>query len=123
MTQNVIDLDHLSSMTGGDTELAKEVLGIFKHQCDIWGRMLDPSTPCDQWADAAHSIKGAARGVGAMSLGDACNDAEVRGREGNVPEAEAAVLLSAIKDRIIEVTEALAVVEHQLSMSESFKES
>lgn len=123
MTQNVIDLDHLSSMTGGDIELAREVLEIFKHQCEIWGRMLDADAPCEQWADAAHSIKGAAKSIGAMDLGEACGQAETRGREGDVPKAEAGVLISQIKDRMIEVSEALAQVEHQLSMSEAFKES
>lgn len=123
MPDSIIDLDHLNAMTGGDVELAREVLGIFKHQSEVWGRMLDASAPIEQWADAAHSIKGAARSIGAMALGDACNAAETRGREGNVPEAEAVVLISTIKDRMIEVSEALAKVEHQLSMSESFSAS
>lgn len=123
MPDSIIDLDHLNAMTGGDVELAREVLGIFKHQSEVWGRMLDVSAPIEQWADAAHSIKGAARSIGAMALGDACNAAETRGREGDVPEAEAVVLISTIKDRMIEVSEALAKVEHQLSMSESFSAS
>lgn len=123
MPDSIIDLDHLNAMTGGDVELAREVLGIFKHQSEVWGRMLDVSAPIEQWADAAHSIKGAARSIGAMALGDACNAAETRGREGDVPEAEVVVLISTIKDRMIEVSEALAKVEHQLSMSESFSAS
>ncbi len=119
----IIDLDQLNAMTGGDVELAREVLGIFKHQSDIWGRLLDVNAPCEQWADAAHSIKGSARSIGAMELGEACHAAEIRGREGNVSVAEAGVLISAIKDKMTEATEALAKVEHQLSMSESFKAS
>ena len=123
MTQNVIDLEHLSSMTGGDIDLAREVLDIFKHQSEIWSRLLDADAPNEQWADAAHSIKGAAKSIGAMALGEACGQAEIRGREGNVPTTEAGVLISQIKDRMIEVSEALAQVEHQLSMSEAFKAS
>lgn len=110
-------------MTGGDVELAREVLEIFKHQSEIWGRMLIADAPNEQWADAAHSIKGAARSIGAMALGEACNAAEERGRTGNASVAEASVLINAIKDRMIEATESIAKVEHQLSMSEAFKSS
>ncbi|MFC7291834.1 Hpt domain-containing protein [Hirschia litorea] len=123
MTSNVIDLEHLNAMTGGDAELAREVLGIFRHQSEIWGRLLVADAPNEQWADAAHSIKGAARSIGAMALGDACEVAETRGRAGNVAVAEASVLINAIKDHMIDAVENLAKVEHQLSMSEAFKAS
>lgn len=123
MTSNVIDLAQLKTMTGGDVELAREVLEIFKHQSEVWGRMLVADAPNEQWADAAHSIKGAARSIGAMALGEVCNTAEERGRAGNASVAEASVLINAIKDRMIEATESIAKVEHQLSMSEAFKSS
>ena len=38
-----IDLDHLLNMTGGDADLADEVLDIFRNQAETWGRMLTPN--------------------------------------------------------------------------------
>ena len=60
-----VDLDQLRTMTSGDAELAVEALAIFRSQADLWGRMLDGNGDRQQWADACHTIKGAARSVGA----------------------------------------------------------
>lgn len=117
----VIDLSQLSTMTGGDAELAVEALGIFRQSTDMWGRMLDPGESAEQWADAAHAIKGAARSVGLMALGDACEEAERLGRAGSVTPAQAGVAISAVKDRLGEAIEAIAHVEHQLMMKRSFE--
>ena len=123
MTQTKIDLAHLMMMTGDDSSLAMEVLDIFRQQADTWGRLLDPSADSTQWADACHTIKGAARGIGAEELASACEAGEVRGRAGNVPHTEAAVLISTVKDRLTETLEALAYVQHQLSLSSPLKAS
>lgn len=123
MHQSEIDMSHLDVMTGGDVALAREVLAIFRHQTELWGRLLDPASDNGQWADACHTIKGAARSIGAARLADACEAGEIRGREGDVGRSEASVLLSAIKDRMIETLEALAIVEHDLAQSEDFRSS
>lgn len=116
----VIDLSKLETMTSGDVDLAIEALGIFRQSADLWGRMLDPHAEPDQWADAAHGIKGAARSVGLMALGDACEEAERLGRAGGATPAQAGVAISAVKDRLGEAIEAIAHVEHQLMMKRSF---
>ncbi len=116
----VIDLSQLSTMTGGDAELAVEALGIFRQSTDLWGRMLDPASDPEHWADAAHAIKGAARSVGLMALGEACEEAERLGRSGAVSPAQAGVAISGVKDRLGEAIEAIAHVEHQLLMKRSF---
>lgn len=115
-----LDLDQLRMMTSGDAAIAAEALGIFRQSAELWGRLLDPSAPPEQWADAAHGIKGAARSVGLMPLGDACETAERLGREGTATPAQAGVALSAVKDRLGEALETLAHVEHQLMMRKSF---
>ena len=112
----VIDIEQLQLMTGGDAPLAVEALGIFRQSTEMWLRLLDPQAGADHWADAAHGIKGAARSIGAMPLGDACEVAEKLGRSGAVSAIEAGVALSAVKDRLGEAMEALAHVEHQLMM-------
>lgn len=105
----VLDLDHLSAMTGGDAELSREVIGIFREQAQLWSRLLDPKSPADQWADAAHTLKGASLGIGAIRLAAACEKAEKAGR-GEIPPgtAHAAVLLNDIKDLLGETLEAVA---------------
>ena len=118
---DTIDLSQLETMTGGDAELAVEALGIFRQSADLWGRALDPHAEPGQWADAAHGIKGAARSVGLMALGDACEIAEKLGREAHVTPAQAGVAISAVKDRLGEAVEAIAHIEHQLMMKRSFQ--
>ena len=54
----------------------------------IWSRMLEPGNP--GWRDAVHTIKGAARGVGAFALGDVCERAETDGA-GVLPSVHAAL--------------------------------
>lgn len=114
MSIEVMDIDQLKLMTGGDAALAAEALGIFRSQAELWGRLLDPAMPPQQWADAAHSIKGAARSVGLMHLGEACAAAEALGRTSAPTPAQAGVALAAVKDRLGEAMEAIALAEHRL---------
>lgn len=116
-----LDVSQLETMTGGDAALAVEALGIFRQQADLWTRMLDPHGEADHWADAAHAIKGAARSVGLMALGDACEAAEKLGRSGEATPAQAGVAISAVKDELGFAIEALAHVEHQLVMRRTFR--
>jgi HPt (histidine-containing phosphotransfer) domain-containing protein len=115
-----VDLDQLRTMTSGDAELAAEALAIFRSQADLWGRMLDGGGDRQTWADACHTIKGAARSVGAMALGDACARAEELGRSGESSPARDGVALSEVKDRLGEAIEVIASLEHQLLISRSF---
>lgn len=119
--QEVIDIGQLEAMTSGDAALAAEALGIFRQSAELWSRLLDPREAPDHWADAAHGIKGAARSVGLMPLGDACELAETLGRTGTVSAVAAGVALSAVKDRLGEALEVIAHLEHQLMMKRSFE--
>ncbi|MCA3694288.1 MAG: hypothetical protein IOB61_13060, partial [Aquidulcibacter sp.] len=38
----VVDRAHLERMTGGDQELALEVLGLFREQIALWSKLLQP---------------------------------------------------------------------------------
>lgn len=116
----IIDTAQLETMTMGDADLAAEALGIFRSQAELWTRLMDPSADPAQWADACHAIKGAARSIGAMDLGDACAKAETLGRSGPVSRAQASVALSEVKDRLGEAIEAAAEVEHGLLVSRRF---
>jgi len=119
----ILDRDHLMAMTGHDDVLAVEVIEIFQHQTDIWGRMLDPTAESRQWADAAHTLKGAALGIGAMRLAQACEVAEKLGRSGTASKAQAGVALSDVKDQIGIAIEEAAIVIYELTSSGTRKAS
>jgi HPt (histidine-containing phosphotransfer) domain-containing protein len=112
----VLDLDHLAAMTGGDTELSLEVIGIFREQAQLWSRLLDPRAEARQWADAAHTLKGASLGIGALKLAAACERAEKAGRSDTAPSpAHASVLLGDVKDALGETLEAAARAVYDLA--------
>lgn len=120
----LLDLDHLRSMTGGDRDLAMEVLDIFRHQAEIWSRMLDPKSEPRQWADAAHTLKGAALGIGAIRLAAKCEKAEKAGRAETPPGlTAAALLLGEVRDVLGETLEATAKALYELTSSGAFKAS
>jgi hypothetical protein len=73
----VVDFGYLETYAGGDLSLVEEVLGLFQEQAKLWGPMLDASA--EGWKDAAHTLKGAARGIGANALGAVCERAEIEG--------------------------------------------
>ena len=111
-----IDLDHLLTMTGGDVDLADEVLDIFRNQADTWGRMLDPSMGQTEWADAAHALKGAGLSIGATEFAEKCAAVERTGRgEAVLSRVEAATLLSELKEDLTKAIEACAKASYDLS--------
>lgn len=111
-----IDIEHLMSMTGGDADLADEVLDIFRNQAETWGRMLDPDLSQQQWADAAHALKGAALSIGAHVFAEECSQVEKKGRgEDAVSRVEAATLVSSLKDGLVQTIEACAKASYHLS--------
>lgn len=64
-----IDLDHLSRQTMGDLELRKEVVGMFIEQLESSRKMLG-STDLDEILRVAHTLRGAAAGLGAFALAE-----------------------------------------------------
>ncbi|MGC9953866.1 MAG: Hpt domain-containing protein [Rhizomicrobium sp.] len=74
-----VDLTHLARYTGGDEAINAEVLKLFDTQTsEIVGRLqaiLD-ARDAKSWKEATHSLKGAARGIGAFELADAAAFAE-----------------------------------------------
>lgn len=111
-----IDIDHLLKMTGGDANLADEVLDIFRNQSETWGRMLSVDLDQKEWADAAHALKGAALSIGATEFAESCARVETRGRaDERASKVEAAALLSSLKDELVQVIEACARASYELS--------
>ena len=79
MAANPIDLEHLARYTGGEKSLNAEILRLFDGQVtDMVGELngLLASRDSKRWREIAHTIKGAARGVGAFGMGVAAAKAE-----------------------------------------------
>ncbi len=93
----VIDMEHLARYTGGDAVLDTEILRLFDAQT---GGLVDSlrdvlaAGDAKSWKEVTHSIKGAARGVGAFGLADAAAQCEQVGITEPVPAAEAIERLS-----------------------------
>lgn len=74
-----VDFAHLEAYTLNDVVVIEEVLRLFQHQSELWAPLL--TTTHEGWRDAAHTLKGAAGGIGAKTLAEAAEAAE-RGDEG-----------------------------------------
>jgi HPt (histidine-containing phosphotransfer) domain-containing protein len=78
-----IDRAELDIQTGGDADLAHEVLELFAGQCrSILPRLADPGLPRAERADLAHTLKGSAAGVGAGRVRALADAVEARLRAG-----------------------------------------
>jgi HPt (histidine-containing phosphotransfer) domain-containing protein len=69
-----VDFTVLERMVGGDRQTAEEVLDLFVEQAALWSALLRADN--EGWRDAAHTIRGAAAGIGAHDLAAACEAAE-----------------------------------------------
>ena len=95
-----INHQHLGRFTCGDQQLEREVLQLFVDQLPkLIAQLKNAETP-NQWKQAAHTLKGSARAVGAAALGDIAERVETAG------EARAASLLEPL------AAEASAVVAY-----------
>ncbi|MEJ1967972.1 MAG: Hpt domain-containing protein [Rhizomicrobium sp.] len=82
----VIDLEHLARYTGGDQAINAEVMRLFDMQAtELVARLngiLD-ARDAKSWKEVTHTLKGAARGIGAFAMGDAaayCEPLDVNDR-------------------------------------------
>lgn len=75
-----VDLAHLDRYTGGDLGINREILLIFDTQCRNMlaelERLAGEEGDGKAWQDIVHTLKGAARGIGAFDLGDSAAEAE-----------------------------------------------
>jgi HPt (histidine-containing phosphotransfer) domain-containing protein len=82
-----LDFSYLENYVGGEASIVLEVLAVFLEQAPKWDAGLDPANP--DWRAVAHTVKGAARGIGAGVLGDLCHTAEFGAPEDLPPVREA----------------------------------
>lgn len=65
-----VDLVHLARHTFGDRALEEEVLRLFARQSRHWMERLKEARDAGQRSEAAHTIKGSARGIGAWHVAE-----------------------------------------------------
>jgi HPt (histidine-containing phosphotransfer) domain-containing protein len=76
VNERPVDLVHLGVMTQGDGELEREVLTIFLAQAPHYLSAYHDANDGNGRRRAAHTLKGAARGIGAWRLAQAAENAE-----------------------------------------------
>jgi HPt (histidine-containing phosphotransfer) domain-containing protein len=108
-----VDFAHLERYAGGDAALIEEVLGLFREQAELWIRLLDPAADQGAWRDAAHTLKGSARGIGAFTLADRCEDAE---REPDAELGRRTVLLDHVRTALDEALADIAAYRHEQAL-------
>jgi len=77
--KSAVDLEHLSRYTGGDEALNAEVLTLFDNQTSELVAKLNSildARDAKAWKEVTHTLKGAARGIGAFKFADAAAAAE-----------------------------------------------
>lgn len=65
----LLDTEHLAKYTLGNYGLECEVLQMFIDQSALYMEKLRSSKSEKDWFEAAHSLKGSARGIGAFKVG------------------------------------------------------
>jgi HPt (histidine-containing phosphotransfer) domain-containing protein len=107
-----VDFAYLEGYAANDAALIEEVLGMFKEQAELWVRLLDPAASTG-WRDAAHTLKGAARGIGAGAVAETCEAAEMA--EGADP-GQKQVMLDRIRDALDQALADIAAYRHELAL-------
>ena len=89
-----VDLAHLARYTGGDAALNAEILRLFAGQAEgLVHQLKDVIEAGDakSWREITHSLKGAARGIGAFELADFAAAAEPLDPKADAAKAHAAL--------------------------------
>jgi HPt (histidine-containing phosphotransfer) domain-containing protein len=108
-----VDFAYLETYAAHDGDVIDEVLSIFREQTAIWIRLLDPVGPDAVWRDGAHTLKGAALGVGAFALAQACAEAE---QGADLEAGQRAVLLSRVQDALDAALADIAAYAHERAL-------
>ena len=103
-----VDFSVLERMTGGEDGVTEEILGLFAQQAALWSPLLDVRE--EGWRDAVHTLRGAAAGIGAEELTQACAAAEASDK------AEAPPLLERTRNALEAALADVAAYRHELML-------
>ncbi|MEG2313619.1 Hpt domain-containing protein [Brevundimonas sp.] len=103
-----VDFSVLEAATAGMDDISEEILGLFVQQAGIWSPMLTTSE--SGWRDAAHTLRGAAGGIGAGELASTCAEAE------DADEAVSEGALLRVRDALDRALADVAAYRHELML-------
>lgn len=72
----VVDLDHLAQYTSGDRALEAELFDLFLSNGKTYVAAMRAAPDLAEWRQAAHTLKGSARGIGAMVVARLSEESE-----------------------------------------------
>lgn len=104
-TNTVFDHDYLKNYTAEDEGLQREVLALFFEQIQSLLDRMDLEGDAEEFHGAAHAIKGSARGLGLVRLGDEA--ARLEAMKGASSE-EMAAAKALLEEEIARAREAVA---------------
>jgi HPt (histidine-containing phosphotransfer) domain-containing protein len=111
LDQSILDdLRELDRM--GDGKFLRQIIGVFEEQAVEIVRQLEQAASqldMSTLAALAHKLKGSARTVGAVELGDHCERLEHEARAGQVPE-----LPALMSELVASVGRAKAILREQI---------
>lgn len=110
VSPDVLDLDHLAKQTMNDSELERQVVGMFFEQSAMVLRQIREAGEPRQRSEAAHRLKGSARAVGAWRVAAASDQLEAL-----PPSASEDHVLEALAGLHATVAEARAAIAALLS--------
>ena len=97
-----IDVEHLNQYTLGDRGLEREVLALFRDQLHLHLETLSGDCCAVTWKETTHTLKGAARGVGAWMISELAAEAE--DLDCQAEETRRQAVVSKLGDAAIEVS-------------------
>lgn len=103
-----VDLDHLARQTFGDHDLEREVLRLFERQSQDMLARLKEATNARTWAEAAHTLRGSALGVGAFEVAEAAGTVEEAAGDVDLMSLRALASLARLEDAIREANAFIA---------------
>ncbi len=102
----LLDLDHLRRQTAGEAALEGELLALFEAQCERLIPIVATGRGSGQRADAAHTLIGSARAVGAWRAASTAEAVEAALRGGDEEKVKPA--LAALNQVILATRRAVA---------------
>lgn len=108
-TRAPVDHDHLARYTLGNRALELEVLKLFAGQAPVYLTHLRTARSDKDWRDAAHTLKGSARAVGAMFVARLAEQAEALRMTSDA--AAMTTMLDSLADAIDEARAHIALLD------------
>ncbi|MGD9802750.1 MAG: Hpt domain-containing protein [Hyphomicrobiaceae bacterium] len=104
-----VDHAHLARYTFGNKALEVEVLNLFADQAPLYLTNLRDARSEKDWRDAAHTLKGSARAVGAMRVAELAERAEALRSSADM--AARAMAIDALAEALDEARQHIARLE------------